>query len=114
MSHERIQCQHGYVLSQCRCMGERVVKLIACRNVPACPAYGPAEFTDEDLRMIMAMCATANPQFPDQDMYPAWQGLYLRAQGRLLDRASRARETPRGHCAEVPGFCICDESQEEN
>jgi hypothetical protein len=60
MSHERVQCQHGYVLSQCCCTGECAIRLVACRDVPACPAFGPAEFTDDGCRCKCAWCEERN------------------------------------------------------
>lgn len=92
MTHDRKQCQHGYRENPCSCDTPCDIRLVACRDVPECPAYGPADFTDSDLNLIMAMCKTANPWYPEREMYPAWHGLYLRAQGRLLDRASQATE----------------------
>ena len=41
------------------------------------------EFTAEDLRMIKAMCTSANPQYPERDMYPAWQHVYEVASNQL-------------------------------
>lgn len=41
------------------------------------------EFSEDDLRLIMAMCVSANPQYPAQDMYPAWQPIYDKAEAQL-------------------------------
>lgn len=53
----------------------------ACRpqgpNVPA-----PA-FTRDDLNLIRAMCLTANPRYPEHDMYPAWVPVYETATALL-------------------------------
>lgn len=92
MKPVRVQCQHGYVLSQTKCLGEPEIRLVACREVPDCPAYAPAPFSDDDLNLIMAMCKTANPWFPDRDMFPAWDKVYRKAQGELLHRTSLAKE----------------------
>lgn len=47
------------------------------------------EFTIEDLRLIRAMCHSANPWFPDKDMYPAWESVYNKA-GRMLEHHERS------------------------
>ena len=40
-------------------------------------------FTQNDLRLIRAMCRTANPWFPERPIFPAWENVYETA-GRLL------------------------------
>lgn len=37
------------------------------------------EFSMEDLRLIKAMCITANPWFPDRKMIYAWESVYTKA-----------------------------------
>jgi hypothetical protein len=54
------------------------------------------EFTEKDLRLIMAMCTTANPQYPNREMYPAWQSVYEKAEAelRLLEDEARLLAEP--------------------
>lgn len=37
------------------------------------------EFTEDDLRLIMAMCRTANPGYPEYPMIPAFAEIYDKA-----------------------------------
>jgi hypothetical protein len=41
------------------------------------------EFTKDDLRLIMAMCRTSNPQYPDKPMYPSWIPVFEKAERQL-------------------------------
>lgn len=41
------------------------------------------DFTEDDLRLIMAMCRTSNPQFPERPMYPAWIPVFEKAEKML-------------------------------
>lgn len=92
MAHTRIQCPHSYLKEYIRGPGECETRLVACRDVDQCPAYAPAKLTDDDLNLIMAMCKTANPWFPDRDMVPSFDSVYRKAQGELLHRTSLAKE----------------------
>lgn len=43
----------------------------------------PESFTEEDLRLIKAMCETANPWYPERPMFPAWESVYRKASAML-------------------------------
>lgn len=88
----RVECPHGYLKEYVDTPSEYHTQQIACRDVEICPAYAPAKFSDDDLNLIMAMCKTANPWFPERDMHPAWDSVYRKAQGELLHRTSLAKE----------------------
>jgi hypothetical protein len=76
------ECVHGYAGT----WGDMPARVVPCKDVDDCPAYAAPEFTEDDLRLITAMCKTACPQYPEVDMYPAWDGLYRRAQSQLANR----------------------------
>jgi len=44
------------------------------------------EFTEQDLRLIKAMCITSNPWFPDRPMIDAWKSIYDKADAALSKR----------------------------
>ena len=41
------------------------------------------EFTEDDLRLIMAVCLISNPQYPDRPVYPAWEPVFSTAAYKL-------------------------------
>lgn len=59
-----------------------------------------SDFTDDDLRLIMAMCRTANPGYPQYPMIPAFAEIYDKA-AILLRHTQLDRY--------VMGSCDCDE-----
>jgi hypothetical protein len=44
------------------------------------------EFSAEDLRLIMAMCKSANPWHETRPMLPAWQSVYNTAKQQLGEK----------------------------
>lgn len=70
---------------QCRTMpAQRPCKGGACSR-PECRIgrknSGP--FTVDELRMIRAMCLSANPRYPDVDMMRPWREIYDKAGAHL-------------------------------
>jgi hypothetical protein len=86
MLHAAEQCTHGFILTPQHTGGIPKVVVVPCKDVPDCPAFDAPEFRADDLRLIMAMCVTANPWFPDRDMYQPWDGVYRRAKSQLANR----------------------------
>lgn len=65
----------------------------------------PPKFSDEDLRLIIAMCETACPFYPERDMYPAWKSVHDKATA-LLGKPSVV-EHDEYECLHYDDGCRC-------
>lgn len=64
-SHTRTVCRHGYIKSQCRCIGKRTDVVVPCADVPLCPVIAvedddvryPVSLTRDEMRFIRGAMA---------------------------------------------------------